>query len=124
MRLHPRTAPQLALLAFLQRLRLARGLLWRRRYPDLAPALRGFARGCALSAALIVVYGLVGRLEYQDAVAAEAEARAQVAVARARIADEDLAECLNGRRAWRVEDPRTGRRTFTRCLGSEVVAAE
>lgn len=122
MRLHNRTALQLGLLAFLQRIRFSRGLLWRRHYPDIAPALRGFARGCALSAAIVCVYGLVGRLEYQDAVAAEAEARARIAVAQARIADEDLAECLNGRRAWSAEDPRTGKRSFTRCLGSEVIA--
>ncbi len=55
--------------------RLKQGLHWQRHYPDPAPALANIARGCALAAVLIVVYGLVGRLEYQDAVAAEAEAR-------------------------------------------------
>lgn len=60
---------------YLTRWRLARGLAWPTHRPDLSPALRQFARGCGITAVLIVVYGLVGRLEYQDAVAAEAEAR-------------------------------------------------
>jgi hypothetical protein len=60
---------------YLTRWRLARGLAWPTHLPDRAPALRQFARGCGITAVLIVVYGLVGRLEYQDAVAAEAEAR-------------------------------------------------
>ncbi len=60
---------------YLTRWRLKQGLHWKRHHPDPAPALANFARGCAVAAVLIVVYGLVGRLEYQDAVAAEAEAR-------------------------------------------------
>lgn len=60
---------------YLTKWRIKQGLHWQRHYPDPAPALKNFARGCALAAVLIVVYGLVGRLEYQDAVAAEVEAR-------------------------------------------------
>ena len=106
---------------YLTRWRLAHGLAWRTHRPDLSPALRQFARGCGMTAVLIVVYGLVGRLEYQDAVAAEAEARARIAEQKQLDADYDLAACLNGARAWVFVDPRTGRRTWTRCKGSEEI---
>ena len=69
---------------YLTKWRLKQGLQWPRHYPDPAPALANFARGCALAAVFIVVHGLVGRLEYQDAVAAETEARQTIE--RARIA--------------------------------------
>jgi hypothetical protein len=60
---------------YLTKWRLKQGLRWQRHYPDPAPALANLARGCAMAAVLIVVYGLVGRLEYQQADAAETEAR-------------------------------------------------
>ena len=63
---------------YLTRWRLKQGLRRQKHYPDPAPALRNFARGCVMAAVLIVVYGLIGRLEAQET---------QTAVARARIVE-------------------------------------
>ncbi len=60
---------------YLTRWRLKQGLHWQRHYPDPAPALRDFARGCVMAAVIIVVYGLVGRLEAQETQTAAAQAR-------------------------------------------------
>lgn len=75
MTLHNLSVPQLALLALLQKIRIARGLRWQRHHPDIAPALRNFARGCVMAAVLITIYGLVGRLEAQETQTAVAKAR-------------------------------------------------
>ena len=60
---------------YLTKWRLKNGMCWQKHYPDPEPALRNFARGCVMAAVIIVVYGLVGRLEAQEAEADAARAR-------------------------------------------------
>jgi len=95
--------------------RLRRGLRWQGRYPDAQPFARELVKGIVIGTVLLVLVAITGRMEYRDAVAQEAEARALVAEAKRADAEEDLAGCLNGMRAWRVEDG------FVRCRGAEVV---
>lgn len=73
---------------YLTKWRLKQGLHWQRHHPDPEPALRNFARGCVMAAVIIVIYGLVGRLEAQEEQTAAAETR--VAQVRA-IGDGNLA---------------------------------
>lgn len=100
----------------MDRIRLAVGMCWRRERPglrEIAPALRGVA----LAVGLIVLHGILGRLDYETARAAELEARADLLAGRAALAD-DLAEryriartdieyyedwvtaCIRGDREW------------------------
>ncbi len=60
---------------YLTRWRLKHGMHWQKHYPDPDPALRNFARGCVMAAVIIVVYGLVGRLEAQETQTAAARER-------------------------------------------------
>lgn len=71
----------------MDRVRLAVGMLWRRERPglrEIAPALRGVA----LTVGLIALYGIVGRLDYETAHAAEMEARSVLLAGRAAVADD------------------------------------
>lgn len=100
----------------MDRIRLAVGMLWRRERPGLreaAPALRT----AGLIALLLLAWGIVGRLDYETARAAELEARVDHLAPRAAVAEpmevraalatldvarlEDyLVACLNGDRHW------------------------
>jgi len=107
------TAPRPPLM---DRIRLAAGMRWRGRLPgwrEIAPALQGIG----LAAGLIVLFGIVGRLDYEIERAAELEAKADSLAWRAAIAD-DMTErfriarldaehyqdyviaCLRGDREW------------------------
>lgn len=100
---------------YLTKWRMARGLRWQKAHRDPAPFARELVKGIVIGTVLAVLVAISGRMEYQDAVAQEAEARALVAEAKKMDAEEDLAMCLNGMRAWRVEDG------YVRCRGAEVV---
>lgn len=83
-------------------IRLAFGLRWRSARPglrELTPALRT----AALLAGLLAAYGIVGRLDYQDARAAELEARAALAERSVDRLEQDKLVCLNRSGAWRLD---------------------
>lgn len=114
---HLRITPTL-----IERLRLAVGMRWRAIRPglkELAPAMQGVG----LAAGLIVLFGIVGRLDYEAERAAELEAKADSLAYRAALAD-DLAErlrlartdieyyedwvtaCIRGDREWVLDGKR------------------
>ena len=78
----PRPAPPL-----MDRIRLALGLRWRAARPSPAD-LRETLRNAALAAGLIVLFGVVGRLDYETERAIEAEARAALLAGRAALAED------------------------------------
>lgn len=104
-----RTMPSL-----MDRIRLAAGLRWRAARPGLAD-LREALRNISLAAGIIVLFGIVGRLDYETERAMEAEARAVLLAGRAAVAqdmearyrfarshadqlEDYLVACLNGDR--------------------------
>lgn len=112
-----RTIPSL-----MDRIRLAAGMRWRRTRPglrEIAPALQGIG----MAAGLIVLFGIVGRLDYETERAAELEARVDLLAPRADSAD-DLAKrlrlartdieyyedwitaCIHGDREWVLDGKR------------------
>lgn len=71
----------------IDRIRLACGLTWRATRPgwrEIAPALRT----AGVLAFLLLAWGIVGRLDYETAHAAEMEARSVLLAGRAAVADD------------------------------------
>lgn len=79
---HLRITPTL-----IERLRLAVGMRWRAARPGIAD-LREALRNIALATGIIVLLGIVGRLDYETERAMEAEARAVLFAGRAAVADD------------------------------------
>lgn len=77
-----RTAPPL-----MDRIRLAAGLRWRAARPGPAD-LREALRDAALVVGIFLIFGFVGKLDYETERAMEMEARAVMAAGRAAVADD------------------------------------
>jgi len=71
----------------MDRIRLAVGMRWRAARPGIAD-LREALRNIALATGIIVLFGIVGRLDYETERAMEAEARAVLFAGRAAVADD------------------------------------
>lgn len=79
-----------------RRLRLRYGLHWQKQRPDLKPLIE-FFKNVMLILSLLLIYGLVGRLDYESARAEELERQAH-------LSSTTLLDCLNGRARWVTED--------------------
>lgn len=104
----------------LSRLRLARGLRWHHRQPTLNEAIAeagSVARGAGVALALIVLYGIVGEMDYRDALRSEAEAQQT----RAELNQAALLACLNGHATGHYTENRHGERAYIVCRGAEEI---
>lgn len=83
----------------LNALRLRYGLTWSSHRPALAD-YREQIQTAMLLALILIAYGIVGRLDYEEELRQEVEVQAR----RAEQAEQILVECMNGKAMWVSED--------------------
>jgi hypothetical protein len=104
----------------IDRWRLSRGLRWEARRPTLAEAHDDAIGTWQIALTLLlmlVVYGIVGEMDYRDALRAEAE-RQQT---RADLNQAALLACLNGRASGHYYEDSAGNRTYLACRGVDEI---
>lgn len=100
--------------------RMRQGLHWRGARPTLGEALRqadGALKAIIIVLAILVAYGIVGRMDYEDALIAEAERANDHAALRG----QQLIACLNGRPTGLYTENHRGERTYIVCREAEEI---
>lgn len=100
----------------LNQLRLRYGLFWRGRVPN-REELPVITQAIVTVLFLVVAYGIVGRLDYEAALVAEAQRQE----ARAEMNEAALVACLNGRPSGHYWEDSRGHRTYLVCRGTEEI---
>ena len=96
------------------------GLRWQGTRPTLGEALRqadGTLKSIIIVLAIFVAYGIVGRMDYEDALVAEAASAQRIATQRS----EQLIACLNGKPPGLYTENHRGERTYIVCREAEEI---
>lgn len=100
--------------------RMRHGLRWQGTRPTLGEALRqadGTLKSIIIVLAIFVAYGIVGRMDREDALVAEAASAQRIATQRS----EQLIACLNGKPPGLYTENHRGERTYIVCREAEEI---
>lgn len=101
--------------------RIKRGLRWQGERPTLGESLRqadGALKAIIIILSILVIYGIVGRIDYEAELVAEAQRAHSIADQRS----DQLIACLNGRSPGLYSENHRGERTYIVCRAAEEIA--